>query len=67
MKLFLFKNESILIIMDNIIKKEETNEKLLNLIESYKMEIYKKNMIIKQLQDKIFLEEQIKKNILSKL
>ena len=37
------------------------------LIELYKMEIYKKNIIIKQLQNELYIERNIKKNILSKL
>jgi hypothetical protein len=52
--------------MENNIKKEPTIEELNKIINFYKMEIYKKNITIKQLRYRIYIEENIKKN-LSKL
>ena len=53
--------------MENNLKKESSIEELNKLIDFYKMEIYKINIINKQLQNNLYIEKQIKKNILSKL
>jgi len=46
---------------------KELNKEFDKILKSYQMEIYKKNIIIKQLQDSIYIEQTIKNKLLSKL
>jgi hypothetical protein len=48
-------------------KKEPSIEELNKIIKFYKMEIYKKNITIKQLRYRIYIEENIRNKLTSKL